>query len=42
VARLAEVGCDGVLIATALHTGRMSAAAVAGARRLEPHRSARR
>ncbi len=34
LARLAEAGCDGVLVATALHDGRLDAEAVAAARRL--------
>ena len=38
--RLADAGCDGVLVATALHDGRLSADQVAAAR--HRHRSARR
>jgi phosphoribosylformimino-5-aminoimidazole carboxamide ribotide isomerase len=34
VARLADVGCDGALVATALHDGRLGAAEVAAAQRL--------
>jgi phosphoribosylformimino-5-aminoimidazole carboxamide ribotide isomerase len=36
LARLAEVGCDGVLVATALQDGRLSAADVAAAQRIQP------
>jgi phosphoribosylformimino-5-aminoimidazole carboxamide ribotide isomerase len=36
--RLAGIGCDGVLVATALHDGRISAADVATAQRLEVRR----
>jgi phosphoribosylformimino-5-aminoimidazole carboxamide ribotide isomerase len=32
--RLAEAGCDGALVATALHDGRLGSGHVAGARRL--------
>lgn len=35
VERLASAGCDGVLVATALHDGRIGAAGVAAAQRLE-------
>ena len=38
--RLADAGCDGALVATALHDGRLGAAEVAAARRL--HRSDKR
>ena len=34
--RLAEAGCDGVLVATALQDGRLDAEAIAAARRLRP------
>ena len=34
LARLADAGCDGALVATALHDGRLSLAGVAAARRL--------
>ncbi len=34
IARLADAGCDGVLVATALHDGRLGVAEVAAARRL--------
>ena len=34
MARLADVGCDGALVATALHDGRLGVAEVAAARRL--------
>ena len=34
LARLADAGCDGALVATALHDGRLGAAEVASARRL--------
>jgi uncharacterized protein related to proFAR isomerase len=34
LARLADSGCDGALVATALHDGRLSAADVAAAQRL--------
>jgi HisA/HisF family protein len=40
LARLADAGCDGALVATALHDGRLGAGDVAAARRLHP--SARR
>jgi phosphoribosylformimino-5-aminoimidazole carboxamide ribotide isomerase len=40
LARLADAGCDGALVATALHDGRLGAEDVAAARRLHP--SARR
>jgi phosphoribosylformimino-5-aminoimidazole carboxamide ribotide isomerase len=36
VAQAATSGCDGVLVATALHDGRLTAAEVAAARRLQP------
>ncbi len=36
VVRLAAAGCDGVLIASALHDGRMTAGDLATARRLQP------
>jgi phosphoribosylformimino-5-aminoimidazole carboxamide ribotide isomerase len=36
VVRIAAAGCNGVLIASALHDGRMTAADVAAARRLQP------
>ena len=36
VSRLADAGCDGVLVATALQDGRMTAADIAAARRLQP------
>lgn len=42
VVRLCEIGCDGVLLATALHRGRISATMVASFLRLEGHGSARR
>ncbi len=42
VRALAGVGCDGVLLATALHRGRIDAAAVASILRLEGHRSTSR
>ena len=41
--RMRDVGCDGVLVASALHTGRIGAAdlmALAGPRAGEPHQSA--
>src|SRR5438132_171602 len=34
IVRLADAGCDGALVATALHDGRLSAAGVAAARAL--------
>jgi len=37
--RLADSGCDGALVATALHDGRLGAAEVTAARRLAGHRS---
>jgi phosphoribosylformimino-5-aminoimidazole carboxamide ribotide isomerase len=37
LARLADAGCDGALVATALHDGRLAAAEVAAARRLHPN-----
>ena len=40
LARLADAGCDGALVATALHDGRLGAEDIAAARRLHP--SARR
>lgn len=40
--RLADAGCDGVLVATALHAGRILAADVAAAARLRRHSSATR
>jgi phosphoribosylformimino-5-aminoimidazole carboxamide ribotide isomerase len=42
VRRLADVGCDGVLIATALQNGRIAADEVAALRRLRRHGSGRR
>jgi phosphoribosylformimino-5-aminoimidazole carboxamide ribotide isomerase len=36
--RLADAGCDGALVATALHNGRLGAADVAAARRLHSPR----
>jgi len=36
LARLADAGCDGVLVATALQDGRLGAGDVAAARRLQP------
>src|SRR3984893_18637030 len=35
--RLADAGCDGALVATAVHDGRLAAAEVAAARRLHPN-----
>jgi phosphoribosylformimino-5-aminoimidazole carboxamide ribotide isomerase len=35
LARLADAGCDGALVATALHDGRLCAADVASAHRLQ-------
>lgn len=40
--RLAEAGCDGALVATALHTGLIGAVEAAAAGRLRPHSSATR
>jgi phosphoribosylformimino-5-aminoimidazole carboxamide ribotide isomerase len=40
LARLADAGCDGALVATALHDGRLGADDVSAARRLQ--RSGRR
>ena len=40
LARLAEAGCDGALVASALHDGRLTALDVAAAR--ERHRSVSR
>ena len=37
--RLADAGCDGALVATVLHDGRLGAAEIATARRLKPRRS---
>jgi phosphoribosylformimino-5-aminoimidazole carboxamide ribotide isomerase len=42
LARLAEAGCDGALVATALHTGLIGAAEIAAAARLRSHSSATR
>lgn len=42
LARLADAGCDGALVASALHDGTLSAADVRAARRLERHGSATR
>jgi phosphoribosylformimino-5-aminoimidazole carboxamide ribotide isomerase len=42
LARLADAGCDGALVASALHDGSMSAADVAAVQRLGGHRSATR
>ena len=36
LSRLADTGCDGVLVATALHDGRLSAADVRAAQRRQP------
>jgi phosphoribosylformimino-5-aminoimidazole carboxamide ribotide isomerase len=36
ISRLADAGCDGVLVATALQDGRMTMADVAAARRIQP------
>ena len=38
LARLADAGCDGALVATALHDGRLGAADLAAARRLTRNR----
>ena len=40
--RLADAGCDGALVATALHDGRLGAAEVAAARRLNVNRRVRK
>lgn len=40
--RLGEAGCDGALVATALQDGRLGAAEVAAARRIEGHRRSTR
>ena len=42
LAALADAGCDGALVATSLHDGRLDAAAVAAARRLNVNRSVRK
>jgi phosphoribosylformimino-5-aminoimidazole carboxamide ribotide isomerase len=42
LARLADAGCDGALVATALHAGRIASADVAAAAWLRPHPSATR
>lgn len=42
VRRLADVGCDGAVVASALQNGALSAADVRSARRLEPHDNATR
>jgi phosphoribosylformimino-5-aminoimidazole carboxamide ribotide isomerase len=36
LARLAACGCDGALVATAIHDGRLTAAGIAAARQLAP------
>jgi phosphoribosylformimino-5-aminoimidazole carboxamide ribotide isomerase len=42
LARLADAGCDGALVATALHDGRLSAADVTAARRIAVRRGVRK